>query len=286
MDGGKSLLNEKTLGKKLQRARQAANLTQQGLCAKANLSYSTLAKIERGAIKAPSIFTIEAIANALNISLDALVGHQISKIDYKKTKSGVEFIFFDVNGCLVRFAERSFSLIAHDYGISTDAIESILWRYNDEINKGKLSIDEFNNIFNERLNIKGFSWPNYYLKAIEAVPSLIELMTWAADNYHIGIMTNSMPGVLNEILESGIIPKLNYEVIIDSSQIGHIKPEKEAYEIATKRTGLSPEKILLIDDTKANLIAAEKFNWKVMWFDYARPEDLTAAIRVNLEPAN
>ncbi len=286
MDGGKSLLNEKTLGKKLQRARQEAGLTQQGLCAKANLSYSTLAKIERGAIKAPSIFTIEAIANAINISLDQLVGHQTNKINYKRTKSGIEFIYFDLNGCLIRFAERAFSLIAKNYAISTDTIEAILWRNNDDLNRGKMSIDEFDKLFSEKLNIQHFSWIDYYLKAIEAVPSLINLMTWAAENYHIGIMTNSMPGVFNKVLESGLIPKLNYDVIIDSSETGFIKPEPEAYQIATSRAGFPEDKILLIDDTKANLIAAEKLNWKIMWFDYARPEDLSAEIRSNLEPAN
>ena len=51
---------EVALGKHLQAARQRASMTQQQLCQKAGLSYSTLAKIERGAIKAPSIFTIEA----------------------------------------------------------------------------------------------------------------------------------------------------------------------------------------------------------------------------------
>ena len=47
------------LGRRLQEARKKANFTQQELCQKAGLSYSTLAKIERGAIKSPSIFLSE-----------------------------------------------------------------------------------------------------------------------------------------------------------------------------------------------------------------------------------
>lgn len=61
------------LGKKIQEARQKCNMTQQDLCMDAGLSYSTLAKIERGAIKAPSIFTVMKIAVALNTSLEQLV---------------------------------------------------------------------------------------------------------------------------------------------------------------------------------------------------------------------
>ena len=67
-------MDEKGLGKRLQGARRAAGLTQQELCHKAGLSYSTLTKIERGAIKAPSIFTIQSIAGALETTLDELLG--------------------------------------------------------------------------------------------------------------------------------------------------------------------------------------------------------------------
>src|SRR3984885_6127949 len=100
-------MDEKGLGHRLQLARQAAGLTQQALCQKANLSYSTLAKIERGAIKAPSIFTIQNIASALGTTLDALIGELGPATPVPKTrlrsKSGISFVYFDVNGCLVRF---------------------------------------------------------------------------------------------------------------------------------------------------------------------------------------
>ena len=66
-------LNKKHLGQRIQAARQAANMTQQELCQDTGLSFSTLAKIERNAIKAPSIFTVQSIASALGITLDELM---------------------------------------------------------------------------------------------------------------------------------------------------------------------------------------------------------------------
>src|SRR3954465_2411433 len=98
-------MDEQGLGKRLQGARQAAGLTQQELCHRANLSFSTLTKIERGAIKSPSIFTIISIAAAVGMTLDELVG-QITVSPARqlhKTKSGASFIYFDVNGCLVHY---------------------------------------------------------------------------------------------------------------------------------------------------------------------------------------
>src|SRR3954451_23874589 len=104
-------MDEKGLGKRLQAARQAAGLTQQQLCHEANLSFSTLTKIERGAIKAPSIFTIQAIATALGVSLDKLIGHTTDNAGERQlgtTRSGARFIYFDVNGCLIHFYQRAF----------------------------------------------------------------------------------------------------------------------------------------------------------------------------------
>ncbi len=279
MIGGSNVTNERTLGKRLQIARQNAQLTQQGLCAKANLSYSTLAKIERGAIKSPSIFTIQAIAEALNVGLDELMGFNPTNIQYKTSKSGLEFIYFDINGCLVRFFERAFSTIARDYNTTADIIESVFWRYNDECSKGIVSLDDFNKSLADAIQTNSINWQDYYLKAVEIVKPMQELLEWTSQNYHFGILSNSMPGTINAMFENGLLPKLNYDVIIDSSEVGSIKPDPIIYDLATRKALIEPAKILLIDDTKANLVAAEKKGWHVIWFDYANPEETSETIK-------
>ena len=87
-------MDEKGLGHRLQQARKTAGLTQQSLCQIANLSYSTLAKIERGAIKAPSIFTIQSIADALHVQMcirDRFKAANISYLGHKKDGSRIAF---------------------------------------------------------------------------------------------------------------------------------------------------------------------------------------------------
>lgn len=66
-------MNQRNLAHQIQSARRKAHLTQQQLCEKAHLSYSTLAKIERGAIKEPSVFTVNTIAQNVGITLDELL---------------------------------------------------------------------------------------------------------------------------------------------------------------------------------------------------------------------
>jgi FMN phosphatase YigB (HAD superfamily) len=291
-EGGKSAvesaLDEKSLGKRLQAARRAAGLTQQTLCHKANLSYSTLAKIERGAIKSPSIFTVQTIAAALGTSLDALLGQGNAAhptLPKKVSKSGVRFVYFDVNGCLVHFFQQAFTKLAVETGEQPDVIESIYWHYNDAVCRGDMSLAEFNTTLAERLHMPSINWSDYYLEAVEPINEMGKLVEWASKNYHVGLLTNVMPGFVDGMRKRGLIPDVPYDTVIDSSQVGVIKPEAEIYHIATQRAGVEPQEILFIDDSRANIMAAEHCGWRVLWFDDSRPAEATARVRAALEPA-
>lgn len=160
-------MDERGLGKRLQEARLRAGFTQQQLCAQANLSFSTLTKIERGAIKSPSIFTIQSIAGALSLSLDDLIGNNSSKQrTLKTTKTGASFIFFDVNGCLVYFLQKALDKLAIDSGAHVETVESAFWHYNDQVCKGEISLDDFNTKLAERLGLNSLRWQDYYLENI------------------------------------------------------------------------------------------------------------------------
>ena len=278
-------MDEKGLGKRLQKARQDAGLTQQELCQRSGLSYSTLAKIERGAIKSPSIFTIQKIADTIGIDLDALVSGNTSRIrQRKKSKSGVSFIYFDVNGCIVHFFNRAFTELAHLSGKPSDLIESFFWHYNDQICRGEFSVEDFNKELSKMLGVDGIDWKEYYFNAIEPIKDAYDLIMWASEHYKIGLLTNSMPGFLEELMARDIVPNIKYDSIIDSSKVGHIKPELEIFKVAEKAALCMPEEILSIDDSRANLMAAEKLGWHVSWFDDYNSTESVSRIRNLLEP--
>lgn len=273
-------MNEEALGKALQSARKKAGLTQQDLCHKANLSYSTLAKIERGAIKAPSIFTIHAIADALELSFSELLGDIIpEKPKKKESLTGIRFVYFDINGCLVRFFQRAFTALANDTEKSADMIETTFWRYNDAVCRGELSMEDFNEILSEQLETPGIRWQEYYLDAIEPIEEMHELVNWAAEHYHVGLLSNIMPGLIAEMLERGLLPNVPYHSIIDSSEARSIKPESEIFELAQTKTAFQPPELLLIDDARANIMAAERLGWRVLWFDGFRASESVQRVR-------
>lgn len=280
-------MDEKSLGKRLQEARQRAGLTQQQLCSHANLSFSTLTKIERGAIKAPSIFTIQAIAGALGVGLDELVGQAGSGDGRKllKTRSGVSFVYFDLNGCLLHFYQRAFIELAEVTGVRSDIVESAFWHFNDDVCRGTLSLNDFNAKLAERLGVESVNWQDYYMNTIEPITPTQELLKWAAERYKVGLLTNTMPGFLSTLRRNGRLPDIKFDAVIDSSVVAAIKPEQKIYEIAREQAGCPPEEILLIDDSRTNLMAAERMGWHVIWFDDSHPEESAARAREALEPA-
>jgi FMN phosphatase YigB (HAD superfamily)/DNA-binding XRE family transcriptional regulator len=277
-------MDEVGLGKQLQTARKKAGLTQQELCHKAGLSYSTLAKIERGAIKSPSIFTIQSIAGALGVSLSQLMGEPASPLVKKhRSKSGVRFVYFDINGCLVRFFHRAFTKMAEDTGAPADIIETTFWHYNDAVCRGEMTVDNFNQVMGKQLRSTEIDWKEYYMKAVDPIREMHELAAWASEYYEVGLLSNIMPGFIPDMIKNGLLPDISYASIIDSSVVKAIKPEPQIFEIATNQAGVPPSEILLVDDSRTNIMAAEKFGWHVLWFDDYRSEESATRVKKSLE---
>lgn len=274
-------MDEKGLGQRLQAARLRAGMTQQMLCEKADLSYSTLTKIERGAIKSPSIFTIQSIATALGVGLDELLGGKKAAParQQRRSQSGIEFVYFDINGCLVRFFHRAFTELALVTDASADLIETTFWHYNDLVCRGDMTMADFNKTLAKELGIKDINWIDYYLDAVEPVPAMDELVRWTAQHYKVGLLTNIMPGFIDVMRHKGLIPDIAYDVIVDSSVVGAIKPEAKIFKYATDHASVPADAILLVDDSRANVMAAEKHGWHVLWFDDYRPDESATRIR-------
>lgn len=282
------MVNEVELGKAIQNARKGAGLTQQELCQQANLSYSTLAKIERGAIKSPSVFTVASIAAHTHTTVESLLGNtglvsMPATTSFKTAKNGVSFVYFDINGVQIRFFHRAFTAISEASGISPDRIESVFWHYNDAVCRGEMSVEEFNSILASQLGIPDFDWRVYYLASVDPIPEVHEAVKWASEHYRVGLLSNIFPGFIDALLKAGLLPDVPYAAVIDSSEVGAIKPEDQIYEAAQAIANVPGDQILFVDDSRANLMAAERHGWHVLWFDDYRPEESVDRIKQALE---
>ncbi len=279
-------VGEKELGKRLQLARKRAGLTQQELCQKTGLAYSTLAKIERGAIRSPSAFTVASIAQATGAPIEELLDMKLAgsgaRADTKKvSKSGVRFIYFDISGVLTNFTHKIFVDIARDASLPLDTIETHYWRYNDRLDRGQISLSELNITLQKAFDLPNFDWEKYYFNNLTILRQGRELFDWAARYYEVGLFSNHI--FIPKMQQKGLVPAQGLAAIIDSSQEGYVKPEAKIYKIAQKRAGLPVEEILLIDNERPNLIVADRLSWQTAWFDDFHPDESSARIKKLLE---
>jgi HAD superfamily hydrolase (TIGR01509 family) len=165
----------------------------------------------------------------------------------------------------------------------------IFWHYNDLVCRGEMDMDTFNQKLKVELHLtthEPLDWLKYYLDAVEPIPVMHDLVRWAAERYRVGLLTNIMPGFVDALKEKGLIPNIPYDTIIDSSKVQAIKPESKIYEIAAEQAHCPAAEILLVDDSRVNLMAAEKHGWHVLWFDDYRPDESAQRVRTSLEPAS
>jgi putative hydrolase of the HAD superfamily len=64
--------------------------------------------------------------------------------------------------------------------------------------------------------------------------------------------------------------------VIDSSEVGHRKPEPEIYALTTKLLGIAPQRILYLDDFVANVVGAREAGWHAI--HVTGPEQALAAL--------
>ena len=78
---------------------------------------------------------------------------------------------------------------------------------------------------------------------------------WTAEHYEVGLLSNNLPGFIDEMRQSKIIPDVNYAAVIDSSKVSMLKPNPKIYQMAEELASVEPHEIMLVDDTRPSLTA-------------------------------
>lgn len=84
--------------------------------------------------------------------------------------------------------------------------------------------------------------------------------------YKLAVCTNMWSGMFDVIRQGNLDVDL-FETVVDSSQVGVVKPDPKMYKIVEERTGASEKELFLIDDSKENCDGAEKCGWQSYRFN-------------------
>lgn len=186
----------------------------------------------------------------------------------------VKFVYFDIGNVFMTF-DNIFTKVAKDLNIDKNLIDEAEEVYDIDANLGEIDIPEVWVKICKDLNIiNGEKYPiiESWVSDYEAILPMHELAKKVAEKYKVGILSNYYRDFFEEATLQGFIPKIKFDEIIISAEVGCMKPEEEIYKIAQERCGYKSDEIFFIDDKKENLFAASKFGWQTFLFDYKNPE--------------
>jgi len=182
----------------------------------------------------------------------------------------IKFIYFDIGGVMAD-TTNYFKGATNKFGIPLDEFTKF-WQenYRDEMTRGKITPQEFWKKIIKKFNLKNAmdfnfveSWMNDYQPRIK----VHKLAKKLSKSYKIGLISNLYPGMMPALIKKGLVANIKYSAMVLSYEVQLRKPEKEIYEIATKKAGVLPEEILLIDDRQDFIEGAKRIGWQTVWFD-------------------
>lgn len=183
----------------------------------------------------------------------------------------VKFVYFDIGGVMTDTGDY-FKSATTKYKIPLDEFIKF-WEedYNrDSLTLGKIIPQEFWNKAIKKFRLKNaenFNFVESWMSDYRPRKEIHKLAYDLSKKYKIGLLSNIYEGMMPRLIELGKVADVKYSSIVLSNETGFRKPEKEIYEIATKKAGILPEEILFIDDRKDFIEGAKKYGWQTIWFD-------------------
>lgn len=283
-----------SLGDKVQKLRQARGLTQQKLATVAEVSLSTVSKIEEGAVTRPSAKVLMKLVKSLDFDLDQLLSDEalpahltsqpVSTVEKTHPINQIKFVYSDIGGVLLHTESALLQNLSILYKRPLSKLQALYYQYVPIACTGRLSLEDMQVLFLLKLNIKYQHreksklfkhWVDYF----EPIVPMQQFLTEIAKEYPVGLLTDTVDGFVERMQKRKILPNLKYRAIVKSSDVNILKPHAQIYEIATKRAGVEPSEILFIDDKKINVEGARAYGWQAVWFNEFNPEASIARIR-------
>jgi len=181
----------------------------------------------------------------------------------------ISFVYFDVGGVTIKdfSATDNWERLKHEDLQLTDQTTPIFDQFWQEYGE-RVGIDVDVDELVSKLPLPvGFSILDQFIKRFEQNQLIWPVIQSVKDKYHVGLLTDMYPRMLDAIKAAGLLPPIEWDVVIDSSIEKVKKPNPEVYALAEERAGVVPQEILFIDNVQKNLNAAESRGWQTFWYD-------------------
>ncbi len=175
----------------------------------------------------------------------------------------IKNIIFDLGNVLIGFKPEEFinKNIKEEY---REKFFNVVFKGQEwaDLDRGVLEYSDAVKIFSERVpecssEIKKL-FDNYILDVLEPIEKNIEIMKSLKGKYKLYILSNFHYPAFDYIFKNWEFFKY-FDGKVVSGHCKLLKPEKEIYELLCSTYSLNPDECVFIDDTKANIEAAEEF---------------------------
>lgn len=193
----------------------------------------------------------------------------------------IKFVYFDVGGTLILdfSGTDNWEKLKNEIGIRKSDFQkfdnfwdSIERKINTNLDIEDLKVD---------IELKfGANFPDNYsflvdgfVKKFRQNKSIWKVVKEVQKTHIVGLLTNMYPNMLKKIKMAGLLPEVDWDMIIDSSVVLMQKPDKEIYKLAEQKCGFKGEEIFFIDNSEKNIEAANKVGWNTFLYNPNNPEN-------------
>ena len=187
----------------------------------------------------------------------------------------IKFVYFDFGAVLVNY-DNVFTKVCNDFSLDKSEFKNFYNKFVDNMDVGKDSVEGFWKKCVENFNLENglnYNLPKSWVSDYKIIKPIFEMMTSLEGKINMGIISNIHADIWWAAFADNWVPKIKYNEFILSSDVATMKPHKEIYEIAQKRSGVNSNEILFVDDKPENLIIPNGMGWKTVLFDQFKADD-------------
>lgn len=192
----------------------------------------------------------------------------------------ISFVYFDVGGVVMQdfSGTNKWQELIHDLHIPKDKIKplnQLMKVYREKASVGYMTLDEEIQGFKETLHIsvpKDYSFLDDFVNRFEQNTSIWPVIHMIHKTHRVGLLTNMYIGMLDKIMERGLLPPESWDTIVDSSVVHLKKPDPKIFALAEQQAGVPHNEMFFVDNLEENILAAKEFGWQTFLYDSNNPE--------------
>lgn len=164
------------------------------------------------------------------------------------------------------FHRRLIHRLAEQFGLEVNKVEKAYRARQKRIMLGEWSLGTFWANLSASLGIWApmDTFETIFVASVAPRWEMYELLQALPPELRIGMLSNNFPVISDYLRAEGSFER--FDAVVFSNEVGAIKPERKAFEIALMRMEVPAKEILFVDDNPHNLEAARVLGFQTHHF--------------------